>query len=393
MLVGCTADSSDVVHIEEHLVNEKSNISAILQDAKTRNVWVRYLPVQTLMSVGPGGENSGAYVYEMKERYTLCSEPSPDALSALSASFSAKLSAAMDDITVGGELSKSFQETVQALGQRTETIQLLRDLLFRACEADGNGRIGSFQYALILNSLNEIIIQLVALSSSVGGGNDLSDADNKLIAAEKKAQSALIKANSDEQANEDAVERAESNLSETKDSLNSLRTQKTIQTAASQELKNQIGVLPNDQTEQKQELQKKKSALDLEIVIIDAKIAVKTTTQTRQTKTRDDAITAHIEATRLAAVAQSAFNQASTNAASALKKAKQKSADALSIILSPETKSEATRANFAGACLAWFSQNLNVSKVIQDGKVPAFVVYCDKMIDEFILSFGTSPSE
>jgi hypothetical protein len=102
-------------------------------------------------------------------RRIVCAEPSPDAVSAIAASFGANLAASVP-ISTGGQVVKpevqlAFQraiaEQVAYIGVRNSTIQLLRDGLYRACEAYLNGAVGDFGYALILSNYGRLMVGLL----------------------------------------------------------------------------------------------------------------------------------------------------------------------------------------------------------------------------------------
>src|SRR5690242_636549 len=74
-------------------------------------------------------------------RRAVCVEPSPDAAvaraAALAAGGSSPVASAKGDASIGAidaALSGSSSEAVASLGLRTQTIQLLRDGYYRACE-------------------------------------------------------------------------------------------------------------------------------------------------------------------------------------------------------------------------------------------------------------------
>ena len=124
----------------------------------------------------------------LQQHRVVCAEPSPDAFMALVASGGA-------DVAFGGKKAGArgaMAESVAALGRRTQTIQLLRDGLYRACEAYMNGVIDKNAYQRIMVAYDELLITLVAIESL--GGSDL-DALPKLggeatiseTASEKKA--------------------------------------------------------------------------------------------------------------------------------------------------------------------------------------------------------------
>jgi hypothetical protein len=76
----------------------------------------------------------------------VCAEPSPDAISAIA--FSGGLKADVNG--QGGNINGAFSQSLGELGERTPVIQLLRDSLYRACEAHMNGVIDAGQYQNIL---------------------------------------------------------------------------------------------------------------------------------------------------------------------------------------------------------------------------------------------------
>ena len=96
---------------------------------------------------------------EAQGKTIVCAEPSPDAFRALAASGGANVALAGKEI--GG--SGGMAEHAGALAMRTQTIQLLRDGLYRACEAYMNGAIDEGMYQRIIAGYDEVLITLVAL--------------------------------------------------------------------------------------------------------------------------------------------------------------------------------------------------------------------------------------
>lgn len=94
-----------------------------------------------------------------------CAEPSPDALKAIAQSLSAQAQAPAYG---GGGLSTSAAESAASIGLRTATIQLLRDGLYRICEAYANGALSEFGYALALSNFDEIMIRLISVEGLTG---------------------------------------------------------------------------------------------------------------------------------------------------------------------------------------------------------------------------------
>ncbi len=94
-------------------------------------------------------------------KHVVCAEPSPDVFA--TAAISAALNVKTGTEQLGGGLSRA--ETAGALGMRTQTIQLLRDGLYRACEAYMNGVIEGDEYRKIISAYDEVLITLMAVES------------------------------------------------------------------------------------------------------------------------------------------------------------------------------------------------------------------------------------
>ena len=96
----------------------------------------------------------------------ICAEPSPDVASTVANSFGSGLS------IFGwgsGAVSASEAEGLIQLAERTVTVQLLRDQMYRACEAYANGAITGTTYSLITSKNNKTMVSLL-LGEIAGGG-------------------------------------------------------------------------------------------------------------------------------------------------------------------------------------------------------------------------------
>src|SRR3954452_23210652 len=99
-------------------------------------------------------------------RRIVCAEPSPDTIAAAAAS--AGLSGGVSGIPqaatlaadVAGNAARSEQPAY--IGARNATIQLLRDGLYRACEAYMNGALGDFGYGLVLSNYGRVMTALLS---------------------------------------------------------------------------------------------------------------------------------------------------------------------------------------------------------------------------------------
>ena len=172
------------------LVDDKESVPGLAADAKSRFIWAPTRPVRQML---PGRDEYGVETRHVEEQQILCAEPSPDAL----VTFSTALSTAINGELAGkgavsGELSRSLSETGRVLGERTPTIQLLRDNLYRACESYANGVVDNFGYALILNKIDDTMVTLVAIEALGRGTLSPDDTQlvNEAIAAEEKLQTA-----------------------------------------------------------------------------------------------------------------------------------------------------------------------------------------------------------
>jgi hypothetical protein len=110
-------------------------------------------------------------------RKIVCAEPSPDAFSASSASAAASTAFTFPTLLPGGGqgttsgsggIAAATSESAASIGLRTQTIQLLRDGLYRACEAYMNGAIDQHQYNIILLNIDKLMVTLLGIDA-IGG--------------------------------------------------------------------------------------------------------------------------------------------------------------------------------------------------------------------------------
>ncbi len=94
-------------------------------------------------------------------RRAICAEPSPDAMVGLTSS--GALEALIPQANASGKVAGSIAETLAQLGERTPTIQLLRDALYRACEAYLNGGFDATQYRDLLYGYDDLVVTLLAI--------------------------------------------------------------------------------------------------------------------------------------------------------------------------------------------------------------------------------------
>ncbi|WP_423908377.1 hypothetical protein [Candidatus Spongiihabitans sp.] len=90
----------------------------------------------------------------------LCIEPPPDVAQAISSALSLK--------NQDGDAMISLNESIIQLGERLAVMQLLRDRMYRACEAYANGAIDRVSYVLMLARIDKTMITLLSQEMIAG---------------------------------------------------------------------------------------------------------------------------------------------------------------------------------------------------------------------------------
>lgn len=123
----------------------KTSAKAVHLDAKQRVVVAKYNEKDSFMA--------------------MCAEASPDALSAFSQAADLGLS-----IPTKGTLSGStaLQETAAMIGLRTQAITLMRDQLYRVCEAYYNRAINGSQVTQLLTQSQDVTLGILAIEQLTG---------------------------------------------------------------------------------------------------------------------------------------------------------------------------------------------------------------------------------
>ena len=179
-ITACTATTDDTHFVKAVKIGE---LTSNLSDAKTRYMFVAKR------------KNPDA---DTKFGSIICAEPSPDALSQLASAVAVqaqlKVNTGETDVSASGKFEKSFTEAVQNIGKRTAAIQLLRDGLYRACEAYANDGIDDFGYALVLASIDNVMLKLVALETLAENAAPTTESGKALVAAADSAKLKLSQA-------------------------------------------------------------------------------------------------------------------------------------------------------------------------------------------------------
>ncbi len=130
------------------------NIDTISMGARQRVVVSNHVGKRTVIS------KDETRVTEPQDVF--CAEPAPDVMTAISANFGAGVNIPAN---VKADVASQLAESAVNIGVRTQTIQLLRDGLYRACEAYMNGAISHTEYQLIVKGYGDAMITLVAIEA------------------------------------------------------------------------------------------------------------------------------------------------------------------------------------------------------------------------------------
>lgn len=164
------------------------------------------------------------FVSKKTDDVIVCAEPSPDSLSAYAAELAAK---AQIPNGVTAQLSGAFKESASFTGLRTQSIQLLRDSLYRICEAYMNGAINQGQYGLLVRRYQKYTVALLAIEQLTGAikappvtinTNGSAEADRSIsemrtvISGIDKQISDLEKKKSDQSTTEDEKKSIDENI-------------------------------------------------------------------------------------------------------------------------------------------------------------------------------------
>jgi hypothetical protein len=114
-----------------------------------------------------------------KARQVFCAEPSPDVAKALSESknlgggLDVAVRSPQSPVEGAGSAALAYSaakaESMAQLTNRLATIQLLRDGLYRACEAYANGALSEITYAIVLSRIDKLMVTM--LSGELVAGN------------------------------------------------------------------------------------------------------------------------------------------------------------------------------------------------------------------------------
>lgn len=177
----------------------------------------------------PKGVNKGKAIHlDAQQRLVVvnsfqqfCAEPSPDALAAYASSLGLGIS---DPSNRAASLSQGLQNSVGSIGLRTQSITLMRDALYRMCEAHMNNALSPVQVATLLarsQDLTAVILAVEQLTGAVAAkqiivtGNTSASSSASLLSN----QELLDAARKDEELKKKNVEEAKGVVSKLEEDL------------------------------------------------------------------------------------------------------------------------------------------------------------------------------
>jgi hypothetical protein len=100
---------------------------------------------------------------------SVCAMPSPDALAAAAAAGSLNIEASEANTgSASGSGALGIGEAAASIGLRTQSIQLLRDAMYRMCEAYALGAIDRVQYGVMMRRFQANMIAILAIEQLTG---------------------------------------------------------------------------------------------------------------------------------------------------------------------------------------------------------------------------------
>lgn len=140
-----------------------------------------------------------------------CAEPSPDGLAAYAAAIGLSVG---KPVSEAGSLTSSGSSSVASAGLRTQSITLMRDLMYRICEASANKSLGDANLAVLLGQSQDLATVILAIEQLTG---PVAASQAALIAGTQASSTATIAANAKQlEILTEALERANKGLEEAK---------------------------------------------------------------------------------------------------------------------------------------------------------------------------------
>ncbi|MFA5353202.1 MAG: hypothetical protein WC291_03150 [Thermodesulfovibrionales bacterium] len=163
-LGGCSANHYSI-HREDHLDSDESMVIAV--DAKQRLLLSNVITRTTEARSTTDPAAAKLLTTEKIRRY--CAEPSPDVFSVLSqaASGGGSFGQTANSMNIALQAAFSSSEAGSTI-PRTQTINMLKEMMYRTCESYLNGQISDFEYPIIAARDQRIMTSILAIEQLTG---------------------------------------------------------------------------------------------------------------------------------------------------------------------------------------------------------------------------------
>lgn len=166
LLSGCGSNFYSI-HRVDNL--DPPQAAVVTVDAKQRFL-LSNVVTKTTEATPPQGDTPGSpAVTQTFRRY--CAEPSPDVFSVLGQALSAggSLSKEADPASISLALRGAFSSSESGSTiARTQTVNMLKEMMYRTCERYLNGQIGDFEYPIIAARDQRIMTSILAIEQLTG---------------------------------------------------------------------------------------------------------------------------------------------------------------------------------------------------------------------------------
>ncbi|WP_341915350.1 hypothetical protein [Ferrovibrio terrae] len=221
ILLTCLALTACGRNSEPHILHSYGlgQGTALVTDAKQRVVWSVPAENGQLERGGAPADKRRDPDYGLvghnEPNQIICAEPSPDVTQAISEAMRLAVSVDLSKATpagmatgggkdIGVDFGRSVTAAVAQLGERLASIQLLRDKMYRACEAYANGAINATTYTTTMGRIDKTMVTLLSAElaagafgrelAALGGTASVKGPDPAVLEEKRKAVEAAQKA-------------------------------------------------------------------------------------------------------------------------------------------------------------------------------------------------------
>jgi len=164
----------------------------------------------------------------------LCAEPSPDALQAYAASLGTAVSSPTKE---SASIAIALSGSATSFGLRTQSITLMRDHLYRICEAYYNGKINEGDVISLMQRSQDLTLGILAIEQLTGAvvarqGTLTPGSDGGASAGLRSAADALAAAKKDEDEKKEALAAATSARDKQKEAVSAATAELAAKKAA-----------------------------------------------------------------------------------------------------------------------------------------------------------------